>query len=293
MTIEHHSPHDRTHNVLTQSCFSAFWLDALRARANCAPVRPRQDLLLNGQKIGSIEPSCLKGIVPDGTRLKMETFVLEFSTDERWHIAGQGTDALAHIAQACLAGNFGCVREQWRNELLAVLDSENRQLAVVERGVARLLGIATRAVHLVGQTKNGHIWVQQRSHHKAIDPGLWDTLVGGLVPASDNLTKALVRETWEEAGIKLDVVQRLHAGGRVLVQHPNARDGGLGYVVEQIDWFVGVIPDDVIPVNQDGEVAQFALLQPLDLKSHMEKDAFTLDASLILSRALSRCVALE
>jgi hypothetical protein len=35
-------------------------------------------------------------------------------------------------------------------------------------------------------------------------------------------------------------------------------------------------------------VAQFALLQPLELMGKMESDAFTLDASLILSCALSR-----
>jgi 8-oxo-dGTP pyrophosphatase MutT (NUDIX family) len=163
-----------------------------------------------------------------------------------------------------------------------------QKVAGVERGVARLLGIAKRAVHLVGYTSNGHIWVQQRSPGKAIDPGLWDTLVGGLIPETDNLTTALVRETWEEAGIRLNHVQQLRAGGHVNIRRPNVLDGGVGYVVEQIDWFVGVIPDWVMPINQDGEVAQFALLDPVVLKSQLERNLFTLDASLILSRYLSR-----
>ena len=277
----------RPDKVMQQSCLNPLWLDALHARANCPPLRPRQDLLLNGERIGSVERDCFKQIVPDGQRLKTDAFVLERSADGCWHITGQGTQALAYIAQACRTENIGCVREQWRDELLAVFSPENRQLACVERGVARLLGIATRAVHLVGFTSNGHVWVQQRSLDKAIDPGLWDTTVGGLVPASDNLTKALVRETWEEAGIKLDVVQQLHAGGRVIVQYPNARDGAIGYVVEQIDWFAGVVPAGITPINQDGEVSQFALLQPLELKLQMESNVFTLDASLILSHALS------
>jgi hypothetical protein len=54
-------------------------------------------------------------------------------------------------------------------------------------------------------------------------------------------------------------------------------------VVEQIDWFVGLIPDGVTPVNQDGEVAQFALLDRAELTSQLEANAFTLDAALILS----------
>ncbi len=272
----------------TQSGFNPLWLDTLPAKANRPPLRPRRDLLLNGQRIGSVESDCFKRIVPGGHSLKMKTFALELGADACWHITGQGSEALAHIAEVCRAENIGCVREQWRDELLAVFSPQNRQLAAVERGIARLLGLATRAVHLVGYTSTGQIWVQQRSFDKALDPGLWDTLVGGLVPASDNLPTALVRETWEEAGIKLAFVQQLHAGGRVFVQHPNARDDGVGYVVEQIDWFAGVIPDSITPMNQDGEVVQFALLQPSELKTQLESSAFALDASLILSSVLSR-----
>ncbi len=270
---------------MTQSPFNPLWLDTLQAGVNRPPLRPRQELLLNGQRIGSVEPDCFKQIVPGSRSLRMKTFALELGANASWRITGEGTEALAYIAEVCRAESIGCVPEQWRDELLDVFNPESRRVALVERGVARLLGIATRAVHLLGHTSSGQVWVQQRSFDKAIDPGLWDTLVGGMVPASDNLTSALVRETWEEAGIKLDQVQQLHAGGRFLVQQPNARDGGIGYVVEQIDWFVGVIPDGITPVNQDGEVAQFALLQPLELKLQLESNAFTLDASLILSQA--------
>lgn len=272
---------------MTPSFFDPLWLATLQDRANQPPLRPRLDLCLNGQRIGSVEPNCFRRIVAGGDRLKMPTFELEHRpADACWQITGQGTEALAYVAQVCRVDNIGCVREQWRDELLAVFNPESRRVASIERGLARLLGIATRAVHLVGYTPGGQMWVQQRSFDKVIDPGLWDTLVGGLVPASDNLTTALVRETWEEAGIELDVVQQLHAGGRVLVQHPNVRDGGVGYVVEQIDWFAGLIPDGITPVNQDGEVSQFALLQPLTLKAQLESNVFTLDASLILSRAM-------
>ena len=33
-----------------------------------------------------------------------------------------------------------------------------------------------------------------------------------------------------------------------------------GYVVEYIDWYRCVVPEGVVPVNQDGEVAQFRLM---------------------------------
>ncbi|MDR3369876.1 NUDIX domain-containing protein [Rhodoferax sp.] len=274
---------------MNSSIFNPLWLAALQASAQQPPRTPRQDLWLNGQRIGSVEPNSLMAIMPNGLSLRTGTFVLERrDTDAGWHITGQGTPALAHIAQALRAGNLGFVREQWRDEQLAVVNDANQQVATVERGVARWLGIATHAVHFLGHTGDGRVWVQQRALDKAIDPGLWDTMVGGMVPASDNLTTALRRETWEEAGIDFNRVMRLHAGGRLQVARPNAKDGGVGYVVEHIDWFMGLIPDDVTPINQDGEVAQFALLNWTELMSQLEANAFTLDAALIFSAAHAR-----
>jgi len=49
----------------------------------------------------------------------------------------------------------------------------------------RTLGIATQAVHLVGTTPGGSVWVQQRAFDKAVDPGLWDTLMAPDVLARD------------------------------------------------------------------------------------------------------------
>ncbi len=276
-------------DVMKPIVFNPQWLATLQASLNQPPRCPRQGLWLNGDRIGSVEPDSLLGVVPNGASLRTATFALErLAADGGWLITGQGTLALAHIAQALHAADIGCVRAQWRGELLAVFNEAQQQVAVVERGVARLLGLVTRAVHLLGYTDGGSAWVQQRALSKAIDPGLWDTLVGGMVPATDTLTTALQRETREEAGLELLQVRRLHAGGRLRVTRPNARDGGAGYVVEQIDWFVGYLPDGLQPINQDGEVAQFALLEPPELKRQLEANAFAQDAALMLSSVAAR-----
>lgn len=275
-------------DAMKPTVFNPEWLATLQANVNQPPRRARQALWLNGDRIGSVEPESLLAIVPNGISLRGPAFTLEhLPADGSWRITGQGSQALEHVAQALHDADRGCVRAQWRQELLAVFNEAQQQVATVERGVARLLGLTTRAVHLLGYTDTGSAWVQQRALGKAIDPGLWDTLVGGMVAASDNLTTALQRETREEAGLNLLQVRRLHAGGRLRVSRPNARDGGAGYVVEQIDWFVGLIADGVTPVNQDGEVAQFALLNRAQLAAQLEANAFTLDAALIFSTHLA------
>jgi 8-oxo-dGTP pyrophosphatase MutT (NUDIX family) len=181
----------------------------------------------------------------------------------------------------------------WRNEQLAVFDAQCKQgkrVGTVERAAVRPLGIATQAVHLVGQTPDGRFWVQQRAFDKPNDPGQWDTLMGGMVSSRDTVEAALVRETWEEAGLTLQQLDSLTHGGVLSLRKPSADGNGAGYVVEHIDWYTCTVPQGVVPVNQDGEVAQFALMGAAQLLDAVQGGAFTLEASLILAAVMGHHV---
>jgi 8-oxo-dGTP pyrophosphatase MutT (NUDIX family) len=69
---------------------------------------------------------------------------------------------------------------------------------------ARQPAATATAGGLIGLSADGRYWVQQRSLTKPNAPGLWDTLMGGMIPACDSIAQALQRETWEEAGLKLE-----------------------------------------------------------------------------------------
>jgi 8-oxo-dGTP pyrophosphatase MutT (NUDIX family) len=157
-------------------------------------------------------------------------------------------------------------------------------LGVIERAAVRPLGIATHAVHLVGRRADGAWWVQQRALDKATDPGLWDTLVGGLISAAESIRQTLERETWEEAGLRIEALRGVALLGRCTVRRPVTD----GYMVEQLHLFEAVLPDDVEPVNQDGEVARFECLSEHALRQRLHDDAFTVEAALLLALALQR-----
>lgn len=271
---------------MTPNTFDPPWIKAPQTSIHLPPLRPRLALTLNGQQIGSVEPEVMQGIAAGGHPRPHPTFALVCAADDAsWHITGDGTQAFAHMAQALHAADVGRVRQQWRDEQLGIFNDAGELLATAERGIMRLLGMATRAVHLHACTTNGRAWVQQRAWNKSTDPGLWDTLMGGMIPATDTLQDALKRETWEEAGIRIEQVQHLRLAGHFVVQRPNAVDGGLGYVVERIDWFEGQLPDGLVPQNQDGEVLQFALLDQAALMEKLKGGEFTTEAAMILLRA--------
>lgn len=246
--------------------------EALRARAAQPAVRPREPLCLDGVACGSIEPALARQLADAGLPLRAH--------DGRWSVDGPADAALEAIARWLHANGHG---GRWRDETLAVAADDGRVLGAVERAAVRALGIATRAVHLVGTTPAGEVWVQQRALDKAVDPGLLDTLVGGLAAAGESTHETLERETWEEAGLRLPALQALRPLGTLRVRRPVSD----GYMVEDLEMFEAVVPDGVEPANQDGEVMAFQRLTPGALADAIEADRFTLEAALIHAHWLS------
>lgn len=252
------------------------WLRTLRAGAEVPPRMPRVPLYAGAAVIGSVEPDFL-------VQISDATGALLAREDGGWRLQGEVTASLAQVARALHDAGLGGA---WRDEQLAVCDEAGRRVGTVERAAVRPLGITTSAVHLVGAVADGRIWVQQRAWNKANDPGLWDTLMGGMVSAADTLEQALARETWEEAGLRIEALQEVALRGRVTTRRPALDGRGAGYVVEHIDWFHGIVPEALVPDNQDGEVEQFALVTPAELHAMLARGAFTTEAALILAQVL-------
>lgn len=254
---------------------AAAWRARLAAAAQAPPLRPRVPLWCGGERIGSVEPDLF-------ARAGLDRGPLLRPAAHGWQLGpGDATQVLAQLAEGLRATGLA---HTWRDEQLLVRGDAGTAFGTIERGAVRALGIATQAVHLTAVAPDGTIWVQRRALDKPTDPGRWDTLVGGLVPVHESLEEALARETWEEAGLRPGQLGRLHRGGTIRTRRP-LPELAHGYVVEELHWWSGELPDGVQPSNQDGEVAEFACMQPDALCAALERDAFTVDAALVLLAA--------
>ena len=254
-------------------------LVALRERANQPPSQHRQLLLAAGRVFGSVS-------LPLAAQLltAAEPLVRQVAADgSALELLGNSDSALRALAL--------WLREQghtgaWHEESLAVNDDAGRPLGRIERGVVRPLGIATHAVHLVGSSADGRIWLQQRARSKATDPGKWDTLMGGMIAADESLETATARETWEEAGLRLESLggfSALRDHGIVQFRRPVPDSGTDGYLVERIHALSCVIPNALRPKNQDGEVERFELVSTHTLLARIEDETLTMEAALVLA----------
>lgn len=170
----------------------------------------------------------------------------------------------------------------WRNELLDVVDDKGEVCGVIERAAVRPLGIATHAVHLDAWTPDGDLWIAQRALTKNTDPGMWDTLVGGLISAGETPEFALERESWEEAGLHAQALANSHRVGQFRVERVLPE----GYQVEIVTVVDCVLDRDARPENQDGEVIAIQAAPVKEVLGMLADGAFTLEASLSLLLSL-------
>ncbi len=100
------------------------------------------------------------------------------------------------------------------SELLEVFSPDGRMLGLRRRGeIHGDPALIHRAVHVVVRDAAGRIYLQKRSRNKRIQPGRWDTSVGGHVDPGESYRQAALRELHEELGVALadpETLEELH-----------------------------------------------------------------------------------
>lgn len=87
------------------------------------------------------------------------------------------------------------------DELVVIVDADNRPTGVVRRSVMRAKGLRHRATAIFVVDRKGRLFVQRRTETKDIAPGMLDLAAGGVVAAGESYEECAVREVAEELGV--------------------------------------------------------------------------------------------
>lgn len=87
-------------------------------------------------------------------------------------------------------------------EVFAVVDGQGRVVGRAPRALChRTPGLVHRAAHVIVTDGGGRIYLQKRARTKDIQPGKWDTSVGGHLDAGEDHEAGARREMGEELGL--------------------------------------------------------------------------------------------
>ncbi len=88
------------------------------------------------------------------------------------------------------------------NEIFEIVDEDNNVTGTARRGECHgNPALIHRTAHVVVYHPDGRILLQKRSEHKDVQPGKWDTAVGGHLDVGEDFETAARREMNEELGI--------------------------------------------------------------------------------------------
>jgi len=88
-----------------------------------------------------------------------------------------------------------------KEEIIQVVDENNREIAAVSRRLMRQQNLIHRACYILVFNKAGELFIQRRTGAKDIYPGYWDVAAGGVVQAGEGYEDSAKRELREELGI--------------------------------------------------------------------------------------------
>ncbi|RLD59716.1 MAG: NTP pyrophosphohydrolase [Bacteroidetes bacterium] len=101
-----------------------------------------------------------------------------------------------------LINNKRKLKKLKNEEWLPIVDEEGKVLGKAPRSVCHSdKSLLHPVVHLHVINKQNQIFLQKRPMFKKVQPGKWDTAVGGHISFNETLEQSLKRETLEEIGI--------------------------------------------------------------------------------------------
>lgn len=214
------------------------------------------------------------GWISPETSLQLESLGLE--TQEKFGVAS-GEDLFPLSQTLARQGVYAS-----HDEPFDVRNAQGHVIGRVDRGAIPVLGVAAEGIHMNGLVEHSTgtmLWIARRSMSKRLDPGKLDHLVAGGMSAGLDPQMTVIKEAQEEAGIPEELSRRAVPVSRLHY----AMDRPEGLRRDVLHCYDLILPEDFVPVAEDGEVESFHLIPLADAFSLVrDTDDFKFNVNLVL-----------
>ncbi|MDA1142730.1 MAG: NUDIX domain-containing protein [Planctomycetota bacterium] len=153
---------------------------------------------------------------------------------------------------------------QHPDEQFEVYDDKGRKTGLRKRSeVHGNPALIHRVAHVLVFNSKGDLYLQKRAEHKDVQPGKWDTSVGGHLNPKESFLQAARREMQEELGLpaKLKLVH--------LYDYPWRTN----FESEDVRTFAATWDEEIVPNPE--EISEGRFWDITDLKKKIRSDEFT------------------
>lgn len=247
------------------------------SRSKCFPF------VVEGQQVGLIRPDIWQKLKSYTNIFRLE----KTSSSSVVHLENLGnvqerSAKLDYLLQELRDKNVFRTLSGWRDERYDVRPSFSGPLLMdIERAAICLFGILAYGTHLNGYTysEDGslQLWVGKRSPTKQTWPGKLDNMVAGGLSSGLGLMECMRKECQEEASVPDNLLEKIIPVGHVSYFYEDER----GLFPECQFVFDLEVPQDFVPKNADGEVADFQLVSMETLQHLITSEEFKPNCSLV------------
>lgn len=156
------------------------------------------------------------------------------------------------------------------DELLPTVDSDGNVTGSAPRGLCHdgVSKLLHPVVHLHVVDCHGNLMLQKRSKEKRVQPGRWDTAVGGHVDYGESVEKALERESGEEIGFPANGLRRVRLLKKYVFESAVER--------ELVYCHLATAPENFVPtINEPHDIDELRYWSVADIELNIGRGIFT------------------
>lgn len=259
-------------------------------------MSPITGLLRHSETLNQWNPSHFRPLILTGVQIGLlKPYMCDLLTQWPRYFAVTDEDVVFLAGERDFEGRSGilkevvealveqCVIPRYLGEPYPLTgQSRVQQYASIDRGAAAYFGIRTYGQHVNGYVKVDDgikIWIARRAAERMHFPNMLDNFVAGGLPQHLGLAENLVKECREEAGVPVELASLASPTGVVSYCHETEA----GLKPDTLYCYDLELPADFQPVNTDGEVSGFQLLEPEHLMALVQDtDEFKPNCNLVL-----------
>ncbi|MDJ0807454.1 MAG: DUF4743 domain-containing protein [Gammaproteobacteria bacterium] len=243
-----------------------------------------RDFRVDGQRVGRLKQPVCEALAQWPEYFESDKAAVHLSP--ALHGFAARTEALAKVTGHLV--EQGVISHRHGEAYPVTSSCREQAYATIDRTAAPYFGLRAYGQHMNGFVRTAEglkLWIARRTADRRNFPDKLDNMVAGGLPQDLSLQENLLKECMEEASIPAELARQAKPVGALTY----CKETQVGLKPDTLYCYDLELPADFVPLNTDGEVAEFQLLAVEEVAGIVrDTDEFKLNCNLVIIDFLVR-----